>query len=157
MRHRKQRARLRARPTARATVAATATVVATTISGALLLCAFTTPGAPEPDSAALCAAGAPGACVGGAPLTGADQVQEDGLSSWSFRSATPTALPTDPALRARLPITVAPLAAARTTGDAHEQGHSGPPMSGDMVFGGSLVLLGSGLALGVLYRSRAEG
>ncbi|MBC2877773.1 MULTISPECIES: hypothetical protein [Streptomyces] len=165
MRHSLRRARLRVRPTARATVAATATVMATTISGALLLCAFTAPGTtdPDPDAAARCAAGAPGACVGGAPLTGADRLeteagQDDGQDAppWPLGSAAPTALPTDPALRARLPITVAPLSAARPAADGREQGHHGPPMSGDMALGGSLVLLGSGLALAVLYRSRAE-
>ncbi|MFI0741664.1 hypothetical protein ACH4PU_26860 [Streptomyces sp. NPDC021100] len=163
MRHSLRRARLRVRPTARATVAATATVMATTISGALLLCAFTAPGTTDPDAAARCAAGAPGACVGGAPLTGADRLeteagQDDDQDAppWPLGSAAPTALPTDPALRARLPITVAPLSAARPAADGREQGHRGPPMSGDMALGGSLVLLGSGLALAVLYRSRTE-
>ncbi|MGK5640572.1 hypothetical protein ACSNOK_19990 [Streptomyces sp. URMC 126] len=164
MRHSFRRACLRIRPTARATVAATATVLAATVSGALLLCAFTAPATTDPDAEARCAAGAPGACVGGAPLAGSDRIGTEAgryddrdASPWPFGSATPTAFPTDPALRARLPITVAPLSAARPVDDDRQQGHHGPPMSGDMALGGSLILLGSGLALTVLYRSRTEG
>ncbi|KNB49389.1 hypothetical protein [Streptomyces caatingaensis] len=147
MRHSLRRARLRARPTARATLAATATVLATTVSGALLLSAFTVQGPPdERAAAARCAAGAPGACVGGAPV---------GTDDRGY--AAPTALPTDPSARTRYPITVAPLTAVRSSGGDTRPGHSGPPMDGDMAVGGGLVLLGSGLALAVLYRSRAEG
>ncbi|MBZ4319270.1 hypothetical protein [Streptomyces huiliensis] len=138
--------------------------MAATISGALLLYAFTDSGATDPDAAARCAAGTPGACVGGFPLAGADRLETEAgpgddardAPPWPLGSATPTSLPTDPDLRARLPITVAPLSAARPVADAQEQGHRGPPMSGDMALGGSLVLLGSGLALAVLYRSREE-
>ncbi|WP_344030344.1 hypothetical protein [Streptomyces luteireticuli] len=147
MRHSIRRARLRARPTARATLAATATVLVTAVSGALLLCAFTASGSPDDRAAAArCAAGAPGACVGGAPA-GSD-------TDWA--AAAPTALPTDPSARARYPITVAPLTAVRSSDDGVPR-HSGPPMDGNMAVGGGLVLLGSGLALGVLYRSRVEG
>lgn len=147
MRHSNRRARLRARPTARATLAATATVLVTAVSGALLLCAFTAPGAPdERAAAARCAAGAPGACVGGAPADPDDRAY-----------AAPTALPTDPSARARYPITVAPLTAVRSSDGDGPPSHSGPPMDGDLAVGGGLVLLGSGLALGVLYRSRVEG
>ncbi|MBH1932863.1 hypothetical protein I5Q34_00895 [Streptomyces sp. AV19] len=134
---------------ARATLAATATVLVTTVSGALLLCAFTASGAPDGRAAARCAAGAPGACVGGAPAS-SDADHDD----WAY--AAPTALPTDPSARARYPITVAPLTAVRSSDDGIPR-HSGPPMDGNMAVGGGLVLLGSGLALGVLYRSRVEG
>ncbi|MGI5528301.1 hypothetical protein ACQEVX_13060 [Streptomyces syringium] len=46
--------------------------------------------------------------------------------------------------------------AGPVAGDGHELAHSGPPMSASMAFGGGLVMLGAGLALVVLYRSRYE-
>ncbi|MBT2382658.1 hypothetical protein [Streptomyces sp. ISL-11] len=41
-------------------------------------------------------------------------------------------------------------------GNGHELAHSGPPMSRMMMLGGALVVLGAGVGLLGLYRSRQE-
>ncbi|MEU2515386.1 hypothetical protein [Streptomyces syringium] len=125
-------------------------VLATALGGVLLVCAL----------AALSAAAA--SRPGPWPPTAAAST---GVATGS-PSATPAAAPTagakpvPPLPRPMPPPTARPTVrphAGPVAGDGHELAHSGPPMSASMAFGGALVMLGAGLALVVLYRSRYEG
>lgn len=122
-------------------------VLATALGGVLLVCALAAlsaaaasrPGPwPPPTPAAV--TGSPSATPAAAPTAGAK--------------------PVPPLPRPMPPPTARPTVrphAGPVAGDGHELAHSGPPMSASMAFGGALVMLGAGLALVVLYRSRYEG
>ncbi|MEW2580187.1 hypothetical protein [Streptomyces syringium] len=120
-------------------------VLATALGGVLLVCA-------------LAALSAVAAARPSPPATGA----ATGSPSATAGIADPTAgaRPLPPLPRPMPPPTVRPHVgphAGPVAGDGHELAHSGPPMSASMAFGGALVMLGAGLALVVLYRSRYEG
>ncbi|MFI1253375.1 hypothetical protein ACH4U6_06155 [Streptomyces netropsis] len=123
-------------------------VLATALGGVLLMCAL----------AALSAAAAsrPGPCVG-VCVTSPPTAGEESFSPSATPAADPTAgaKPPPPLPRPMPPPSLHPHAGP-VAGNGHELAHSGPPMSASMAFGGAMVMLGAGLALVVLYRSRHE-